>query len=96
MSCRIAELQSKEVICIKNGSCIGKVCDVEVDVCTGKLCALIIYGKPHFFGLFGRDDDFVICWNDIEVIGDDTILVSCDPPRERNRKSKKFFKKLFG
>lgn len=96
MSCRIMELQSKEVICIRNGVCLGKVCDVEVDTCSGRLCSLVIYGKLRCFGLLGRGDDFIICWEDIEVIGEDTILVSCDPPREKSRRSRNFFKKLFG
>lgn len=96
MSCRIMDLQAKEVICICNGVCLGRVCDVEVDTCTGKLCSLIIFGKLRCFGILGRDDDFVISWNEIEVIGEDTILVSCDPPKEKARRGKKFLKKLFG
>ena len=68
--------------------------DVEFDTCTAKITRLIIFGKAKFFGLFGRDDDMYICWSDIEVIGEDTILVSCDfPTRTKNGQFK--FKNLF-
>ena len=67
--------------------------DIEFDTCTAKICKLIVYGKAKFFGLFGRDEDFVIPWCDIEIIGQDTILVTCDFPRHTNN-GKGFFKNL--
>ena len=94
MSCRIMELQSKEVVCIKHGVCLGRVCDVEVDTCSGKLCSIVVYGKPKCFGLLGREDDIVICWENIEVIGEDTILVNFEPPVRRKKHT--FLSKLFG
>ena len=36
---------------------------------------LIICGKQGFFGVVGKTEDIRINWCDIEVIGDDTILV---------------------
>lgn len=82
MVCRFNDLRCKEVICIKNGCRIGYVDDLEFDTCTAKVCRIIVFGRGRFFGLFGRDDDFVINWCDIEVIGEDTILVSCDYPHK--------------
>ena len=38
MNCRITDLRAKEVICVKDGSRLGNVCDVEIDTCTGQLC----------------------------------------------------------
>ncbi|MBR2152475.1 MAG: YlmC/YmxH family sporulation protein [Clostridia bacterium] len=76
MCCRIVELKNKEVICIKDATRIGLVNDVEIDTCSGKVVSLVIYGKPRLFGLLGREEDIVINWDCIEVIGDDTILVS--------------------
>lgn len=75
MNCCITDLRSKEVINAKNGCRLGQVCDVEFDTCTGNIDKLIIWGRNRCFGLFGRDEDIKICWNEIEVIGDDTILV---------------------
>ena len=45
--------------------------------------ALIVPGKLKFFGLFGREDDFVIPWGCIRRIGNDIILVEVDLERIR-------------
>ena len=34
-----------------------------------------VYCGKGFCGFFGRGEEIVICWKDIVVIGDDTILV---------------------
>ncbi len=82
MNCRIVDLRNKEVINIKNGARLGYVSDVEVDTCDARLVAIVIYGRPRFFGLLGREDDCIIDWGDIEVIGEDSILVNCTPHRQ--------------
>ena len=88
MHCRIADLRDKDVICIQDGTCLGRVGDVEVDTCTARLTAIIIYGRPKCLGMMGYEDDCVICWEDIKLIGEDTILVSCCPQhRPRHRRS---------
>ena len=93
--CRIQDMRHKEVICIKDGTILGFVCDVEIDTCSGKLVSIVIFGRSKFFGLFGREDDIVIPWCDIEVIGEDTVLVGCDPPRPRGH-GKSLFGGIFG
>ncbi len=65
---------------MKTGARLGFPDDVEFDSCTAKICRIIVYGRAKFFGLFGREDDLFIKWCNIEVIGEDTILVSCDIP----------------
>ena len=88
MCCRIVEMRDKQVICIKDGTIIGCVCDVEIDTSCGKLVSIVIYGRPKIFGFFGRCEDIVIPWNCIEIIGEDTILVNFEPPEmcKRHRK----------
>lgn len=76
MFCRIADLKNKQVVCVKNGAILGFVSDVEFNTTTGKMESIVIFGRPRFFGLFGRTDDIVIPWNEIVVIGVETILVS--------------------
>lgn len=90
MCCRIVEMRNKEVICVKDGTRLGCVCDVEIDTGTGRLTSIIIYGRPKILGLFGRENDLVIDWDCIEVIGEDTILVSFEPPIDRRRKTDHF------
>ena len=55
---------------------LGCVCDVEVDTATARIVSLVIFGRYRWFGLLGREDDIVINWCDIQLIGEDTILVN--------------------
>ena len=89
MLCRIDELKNKQVVCVKAGCVLGFVSDAELDTENGSLTAVIIFGRFKFFGLFGKEDDIVIPWNDIKVIGNETILVNSQPSlflQEKNRK----------
>lgn len=83
MLCRIDELKNKEVICVSDGSKIGFVSDVEVDCDLARLSSIVVYGKPKCFGLLGRDEDFIISWDKISIIGEDTILVDYKPIRRK-------------
>ena len=85
MNCRIVELKDKQVICIKDGTALGYVGDIEVDTTNGRLVSVVIPGRSRFFGFAGREDDIVISWDEIEVIGEDSILVKCEPPRYTKR-----------
>lgn len=81
MIARISDMHEKEVINIGDGKRLGYVDDLEVDTCTAQITALVIKGCSQLFGLLGRTPDIVIQWKDIEVIGDETILVNfaCPP-----------------
>jgi YlmC/YmxH family sporulation protein len=87
MTCRFDDLRCKEIINIRTGAKLGYPDDIEFDVHSAKIVKLIVQGRAKFFGLFGREEDFMILWDDIEVIGEDTILVTCDfPVRPRGRR----------
>lgn len=95
--CSITDLRNKQVINTKTGCQLGFVSDVEIDTCNGKLVALIIWGRARLSGLGKREDDIRICWNDIQVIGDDTILVcDCERVCRQNKNHKGVFENLFG
>ena len=72
---RICELREKEVINICNCECLGFVVDVDIDVCTGCVCALIIPRCGKLWGFMGKNDDLIIPWCQIKRIGPDIILV---------------------
>ena len=78
MNCKIGELRNKQVVCVKSGRVLGYISDIEIDTESGSLISLIIFGKPRFLGLFGKSEDVVIPWCDIEVIGPETVLVKSD------------------
>ncbi len=88
MLCRVVDLRHKEVINSHNGVRIGYVDDVEVDTCNSQVRAIIVYGKPRLFGILGRNEDIIIPWMDIELIGEDTILV-CNNIKTQQKKVKK-------
>lgn len=82
MLCRITDMHDKEVINICDGMRLGCVDDVEVDTCTAQLVSLVIFGHSKLLGLLGHEEDIVISWKEIEVIGEQTILVNHPmPPR---------------
>lgn len=96
MLCRVTDLRYKEVVNVRDGSCLGCVSDIEVDTVTSKVISLIIYGRCRLFGLFLREEDTIIQWCDIEVIGEDTILVNMRPEYREHRKRAGLFSKLWG
>lgn len=75
MECSLSELKNKEVVNVNTGEKIGYVDDVEIDTVSSSVVSLIVYGRPRCMGILGREDDIVIRCKDIQLIGEDTILV---------------------
>ena len=89
MICRIDELKNKQVVCVNNGCVLGLVSDIELDTQNGTLTSIVIFGNYKLFGLFGRGEDIVIPWEDIQVIGNETILVTTNPSLFSQEKQRK-------
>lgn len=94
MNCCIDEICNKTVINIENGCKVGYVYDVEADMCSGQISALLVTGAEKAL-LLRRPDCFRIRWCDIAVIGEETILVKNVPQPENNQKSGKSIFGLF-
>lgn len=75
MLCTLSAIRNKEVIDMKSGLRLGFVDDIEIDTNTESVVSLIIFGRSRAFGIMGKEDDIVIKCPDIELIGEDTILV---------------------
>ena len=88
MQSRISELRYKEIINVCNGHRLGYVCDAEIDVATGQVIALIVPGPCRFFGLFWREDDYILPWECISRIGDDIIIIDVPGEYQRARREK--------
>ena len=86
MRCRVVDMRNKEVINVKTGVRLGCVSDVEIDTKDARLIAIVIYGRLRWCGLLGRDDDIIIRWEDVEIIGEDTILVKHNVGAKRKRR----------
>ena len=77
MNYTLSELKQKEVIDLRTGTMLGRVDDIEISD-DSSVKSVIVYGRPRFFGIGSRDQDLVIKFSDIDLIGKDTILISND------------------
>jgi len=87
--CSLSDIRNKEVINVNNGVKLGYVDDVEINTDNASVLALIVYGQSRFFGLFGHDEDIVIKCDQIQLIGEDAILVNVENTI-KNTKSRQF------
>ena len=80
MDTRMGQLRLKEVISIGDGSRFGYVGDLDLDLDSGQVRALIIPGRRRWFGLLGREANCHIPWAAVRRFGEDIILVdaACD------------------
>ena len=65
---RFCELKEKEVVNICNGKCLGGVVDLQINVCSGAIEALIVPGPAKFCGFFGTDSEYVIPFACIKTV----------------------------
>lgn len=75
---RLSELREKEVINICDGERLGNVCDIDFEVKTGRICNLIIPGPCRIWGILGRDQEYIVPYEQIQRIGTDVILVEAE------------------
>ena len=74
---RFSALQEKEVINVCDGKRLGCVCDLEIDIHTGKICTIII-PEDSKWNFFAKERAFFVPWRCIRRIGDDIILIEAD------------------
>ncbi len=88
MGCKFTQLQCKEVICLSDGQRLGFISDVVVRLPCGQVEAIVVPGPCRFFGIAGRQDDFVIPFECIRQIGPDIVLVDICPDKCRSPRAK--------
>lgn len=72
----LSNLQAKEVVLLHVGERIGFIDDVEIDIQTGQITAIVVQGSPFKNSLlFQRQEVIVIPWERIDTIGTDFILI---------------------
>lgn len=69
------DIRNKEIINIADGKSLGFVSDIELNIEKGRIEAIIVPVQRGFFGLFSKENEYVIKWKDIRKIGEDVILV---------------------
>ena len=90
LSC-FSELRYKEVIDIHTGYRLGYVCDVEFDDREGCISSLVTPGRQRFFGLLGREEDYVLPWSSIIRVGTDIVLVEVKGEFMRRKRQSRLF-----
>jgi YlmC/YmxH family sporulation protein len=80
---KISEFQIKDVVNVSDGKKLGNIGDIEINLTTGKIEAVIVTGNGKVLGLFGREEDIIIPWKNIIKIGQDVILVRFKAMEER-------------
>ncbi|RKD34310.1 YlmC/YmxH family sporulation protein [Thermohalobacter berrensis] len=85
---KTSELKEKEVINIRDGSRLGLISDIEIDLKRGEIKAIVVPGHGNLFSLFNRRGDYIIEWRNIKKIGKDVILVDLSLNWEREDSGK--------
>ncbi len=80
MEKRIRQLRGRYVVDIHSGSRYGRVGDLEIDLESGTVLALLVPGRRWWFGL-RRERERVFPWRAVQCFGEDLILV--DGAQER-------------
>ncbi|WNF35541.1 YlmC/YmxH family sporulation protein [Bacillaceae bacterium IKA-2] len=73
---KISEIQSKDIVNISDGKVLGHISDLDINLETGAVEAIIIGGTGKMLTfLGGRETEISIPWANIVKIGSDVILV---------------------
>ncbi|MEW4098945.1 YlmC/YmxH family sporulation protein [Bacillus altitudinis] len=71
----ISEFQIKDVVDVSSGKKLGTIGDIDINVTSGKIQAIIIGGTGKMMGFFGKEEELIVPWRNIVKIGEDVILV---------------------
>ena len=91
MNCRLTDLRRKEVMSAADGVRIGFVDDVIVDTKTSRVVAFVIFNRFFLCGIFKNGADYIIPWENIQLIGEDAVIISCKAPEPRKNVKKRLF-----
>jgi YlmC/YmxH family sporulation protein len=72
---KISDFQIKDVVNVADGRKLGNIGDIDINLSTGKIDAVVVSGTGKVLGFFGKDEDIIIPWKNILKIGEDVILV---------------------
>ncbi len=89
MDSRITQIRCKEVVDIQSGCRYGYVGDLEIDLDTGRVRALVVPGRLRLFGLLGRDRERVFPWSAIRCLGEDIVLVDAGVEKTLEKQKRK-------
>nr|MDD6336250.1 YlmC/YmxH family sporulation protein [bacterium] len=74
---RYISLSTKEVVNVRDGRRLGRVIDLEMNLSTGQVEAVVVADDKRR-SFFKPRDEFIVPWAQICKVGDDCILVEAD------------------
>ncbi len=80
------DLRKKEVISIDTAERLGYVCDIDVDLATGRINSIILPAGGLFGQIFAAKRETVIPWSAVVAVGSEYILVKTAPDAQLSRK----------
>ncbi len=72
---KTSELRVREVVNVLDGKRLGLASDLEIDLESGRITAIVVPKAMRFMGFLGKEQEYIIPWNNIKKIGVDVILV---------------------
>jgi YlmC/YmxH family sporulation protein len=75
---RTSQLKQKEVIDITNGKRLGFLCDVEIELESGRIHSIVVPNSARVFGFISKENEMVIPWSKVKLIGKDIIFVEIE------------------
>jgi YlmC/YmxH family sporulation protein len=71
---KISELQIKDIVNTLDGKRLGNVEDIEINLSTGKIESITV-ANSKMLSFLNKEEDIVIPWYKIKMIGEDVVLV---------------------
>lgn len=72
---KVSELGLRDMVNLVDGAKLGPVKDVQIDLETGRVTALVLSGGRRYWGIFSAGKDVVVPWEKVKKIGKDTVLL---------------------
>jgi len=71
---RFLDFSAKEVVNIRDGRRLGRVVDLQMNLTSGQVTAVVVMDEKRK-GFFRSRDEYIVPWAQICKVGDDVILV---------------------
>ncbi|OPX88041.1 MAG: PRC-barrel domain protein [Pelotomaculum sp. PtaB.Bin104] len=75
---KISDLGLRDTVNLIDGSKLGPVKDVHIDMETGKVLSIVLSGGRKYFGLVSAGKDVEVPWEKIKKIGVHTVLLEIE------------------